>query len=558
MNQTSHSSLPLWQRLTAPHPSIQDVGEKRRASLLASISLVLFPLMALATISGFVFRQSQGMDQIGSTASMGLTITFIITHILARSRYYRVGAGILALIFVVFTVQLAIAETAPLSDVLYSVLPVMFIISIAFFNTRGMWMLFLATMAGMAVIAFFERALDTRLLVQSIGVTASMALLAIIVVRFRDSVERERLSELQSANQELTSIKNELEQRVQERTAGMNIHAMELERYARQMEAVSKVARVIASIQDLNRLLPAIAQVVSEQFGFYHTGIFLLDERGEYAILQAANSEGGQHMLKRGHRLRAGATGIVGTAAGQGEARIALDVGSDAVYFNNPDLPETRSEIALPLKVGSQIVGVLDVQSKEVGAFKEEDIAVLGILADQISVAIENARLFGETKQALAESQDIYQQYVKRDWSHFARNLKNSGYTFDGIKAFPIEKTPPAPPPNALTLSIKVRGLTIGNVIVRSNNPLHTWSQDEINLAQTAADRAGLGIENFRLLTEAQRRASKERTIGEIASRIGTSVDARAIMQTAVEELGRILPGSEIVLQFQEKKSNDN
>jgi GAF domain-containing protein len=374
--------------------------------------------------------------------------------------------------------------------------------------------------------------------------------LSALINRLRQIASQARTNELNqiTANEELLQLKRSLETRVVERTA-------DLERRAEQMETIASTARSITAMQELEQLLPSICRVVSEKFGFYHTGIFLLDERSEYAVLQAANSEGGQQMLQRGHRLRVGTTGIVGTVAGQGEARIALDVGADAVYFNNPDLPETRSEMALPLNIGSQTVGILDVQSKEIGAFKKEDIAVLGVLADQISVAIENARLFSQTKQALADSQTIYQQYVQQDWVHFSRSLKHKGYAYDGIKAAPLEAAPPSPPPHALTIPIKIRGLTIGSVTIRSNNPLRTWSQNEINLAQTAADRAGLGIENFRLLTEAQRRAAKERTISDITSRIGTSVDLRAIMQAAVEELGRVMPGSEVVLQFHEQKT---
>jgi hypothetical protein len=258
-------------------------------------------------------------------------------------------------------------------------------------------------------------------------------------------------------------------------------------------------------------------------------------------------------MLKRGHRLRVGTTGIVGAAAGYGKARIALDVGADAVYFNNPDLPETRSEMAVPLKIGSQTVGILDVQSKETGAFKDEDIAVLDILANQISIAIENARLFSQTRQALAESQAIYEQYVKQDWARFARAVKHSGYAYDGIKSTPLDNEPPAPPSRALTVPIRIRGLIIGNVSVQSNDPLRAWSQDEVNLAQAAAERAGLAIENVRLLTEAQRRAAKERIVGEITSRVSASVDVREIMQTAVEELGRAMAGSEVILQFREQ-----
>lgn len=345
------------------------------------------------------------------------------------------------------------------------------------------------------------------------------------------------------ANEELLQLKNSLETRITERTT-------ELERRASQMETVSSVAQSITAMQELEQLLPAICEVVSEKFGFYHAGIFLLDDRSEYAVLQAANSLGGREMLKRGHRLRVGATGIVGIVAAQGEARIALDVGADAAYFNNPDLPETRSEMALPLTIGEQIVGVLDVQSREVGAFKDEDIAVLGILANQVSVAIENARLFSQTKQALADSQATYQQYIKQDWTHFARTLKHNGYIYDGIKAAPLNNAPTPAPAHALTVPIKIRGLTIGNVTIRSSDPLRTWSQDETNLAQAAAERAGLAIENFRLLDDAQRRAAKERTVSEVTARISASVDVREIMQTAVEELGRTLPGSQVILQL--------
>jgi GAF domain-containing protein len=371
--------------------------------------------------------------------------------------------------------------------------------------------------------------------------------LNVLIWRLRNIANQARRNELAqiSANAELLQLKQSLETRVNQRTS-------EVERRAAQLEAIASVARSITAVQDLHELLPSICRTVSEQFKIYHTGIFLLDDRGEYAVLEAANSEGGQVMLKRGHRLRVGATGIVGTVAGQGKARIALDVGADAAYFDNPDLPETRSEMALPLIVGTQIVGILDVQSKELGAFKEEDIAVLGTLANQISIAIENARLFSQTKQSLADSQSLYQQFVKQDWARFARTVKSSGYSYDGIKLTPLGKTPaPASQPNALNVSIKIRGLTVGSITIQSTNPLRVWTQSEINLAQTAAERAGLAVENFRLLTEAQRRAAKERTVGEITARIGSSVNVREIIQTAVEELGRNLPGAEVVLQFE-------
>jgi GAF domain-containing protein len=264
----------------------------------------------------------------------------------------------------------------------------------------------------------------------------------------------------------------------------------------------------------------------------------------------ASNSEGGQKMLRRGHRLRVGAAGIVGYVAAQGDARIALDVGADAVFFNNPDLPATRSELALPLKTGEQTIGVLDVQSEDVGVFSQDDIATLGILADQVAVAIENARLFRQTNLSLIDSQTVYQQFIKQNWGSFTNTVKKSGYSYDGIRTIPVEGTPSSTRPNAMKISIRIRGLPVGTITLQSSNPMRTWSPGEIQLAEAAAERAGLAIENYRLLSDAQRRASKERTIGEINAHISSSVNINSILQTAVEELGRTLTGSDVVLQF--------
>jgi signal transduction histidine kinase/putative methionine-R-sulfoxide reductase with GAF domain len=177
----------------------------------------------------------------------------------------------------------------------------------------------------------------------------------------------------------------------------------DLERRSVQLEAAAQVAREATAIRDVNQLLDETVRLISERFGFYHAAIFLVDEKGEYAVLRAASSEGGQQMLARVHKLRVGRVGIVGYVAGSGEPRIALDVGKDAVFFSNPDLPETRSEMALPLKVQERTIGVLDVQSTEAKAFGEEDVTVLQTMADQVAIALENARLFQAVEQELGE-----------------------------------------------------------------------------------------------------------------------------------------------------------
>jgi HAMP domain-containing protein/putative methionine-R-sulfoxide reductase with GAF domain len=213
-------------------------------------------------------------------------------------------------------------------------------------------------------------------------------------------------------SEQMRRLISDLEGQVSARTVELTSRSQELEvlaaqeqRRASQLQAIAQVSTIINAVQSTEELLPRITQVISEQFGYYHVGIFLLNEDGRWAVLNAANSEGGKKMLARNHRLRVGGAGIVGYVTSTSLPRIALDVGDDAYFFDNPDLPNTRSEMAVPLKLGKTIIGALDVQSEKAGAFSQSDVELLSVLADQVSVAIENARSYERTQKALAEAQ---------------------------------------------------------------------------------------------------------------------------------------------------------
>lgn len=373
--------------------------------------------------------------------------------------------------------------------------------------------------------------------------------------------------ELSLSNQALNGLRVDLEKRVEERTS-------ELKKRATQLEAVSSVARTIASVQDIDTLLPAITRLVSQQFGFYHVGIFLLDQQRRNAVLSAANSQGGRQMLGRQHRLPLDSHSIVGYATLHGEPRIALDVGTDSIYFNNPDLPDTRSEMAIPLRVAGEVIGALDVQSTETNAFSQEDINVLTTLADQVAIAIENARLFGEAKKALGESQTMFEKYTQQEWSNFARQVKPNGFVFDGKQVLPLDNNPRREPIKAviqtgslslekasatIAIPIKLRGQTVGVLDVRSKKGQRHWKPDEIAMLEAAAERAALALENARLVESAQRRAARERAIGDISTRIGAVGNLESILQTAVEELGRKIGGAtEVTLEIGSDDGENN
>ncbi len=348
-----------------------------------------------------------------------------------------------------------------------------------------------------------------------------------------------------------------LERRVKDRTAALEAASSTATRRAAQFEAITQVTRAISSIRNMDELMPLVASVISQYFGFYHVGIFLNDEHQENTWLIAANSEGGRRMLQRHHNLKIGAQGIVGYVAAQGESRVARSVGEDAVFFNNPDLPETKSEAALPLRRGPDVAGVLDVQSTKEDAFTSEDLSILAILADQVSLAMENTRLFETTRRSLMEAETLYRQYVQEAWARLPQEGQVIGYRYTARGAAPITTAQEAATAQAavgsqrpgeatpIVVPIKLRGETIGSLVVQAQRP-GGWSQDQVELAQAVAERVALSAENARLFDETSRRAERERLVTEITSRIRSSNDPDEMIRTAVEELRNALGATEI------------
>jgi GAF domain-containing protein len=190
-----------------------------------------------------------------------------------------------------------------------------------------------------------------------------------------------------------------------------------MQRRAWHLEAGADVVRVISSIFDVDQLVYRAVRLISEKFGFYHTGLFLVTSSSDVAVLKAASSEGGQQMLAKGHQLRRG-EGMVGWVVEHAEPRISLDVGEDAVHFDNPFLPATRSEAALPLQIADRVIGVLDVQSTEANAFDDDDLRSFAYLADQLAVTVENARRFAQEIGVLEATSPFYRMTQRMAAAH--------------------------------------------------------------------------------------------------------------------------------------------
>lgn len=382
------------------------------------------------------------------------------------------------------------------------------------------------------------------------------------------TIARENEQKQIKTNRELLQLQTSLEERVAARTQELQETSAQLVKRAEELEAVAEISRALASIQNIDELLPAIVNSINERLGYYHAGIYLLNEARDYVVLNAASSAGGQLLLKNQHRLRVEPDSLVGFAASRGKARVVRGVELDATFRAVPELPETKSEAALPLMAGTQLIGVLDVQSTQPDAFSDPDINILNTLGSQIAISIQNARSFDETHRALAEAENIYQQFVQQGWKRISREQPNLGYKFSQAGLTPLKvrgeslklestasTTSQEDQANLLSVPIKLRGQTIGMMRVRPTKLSRKWDEGEMAMIQATVERAALALETARLLEDSQHRAAKERLIGEISSKISASVDLDNILQTAAKELGLAISDSEVVVRFQTPES---
>jgi GAF domain-containing protein/HAMP domain-containing protein len=359
---------------------------------------------------------------------------------------------------------------------------------------------------------------------------------------------------------EIAEVVGSLQQRVEERT-------QELERRAASLEATAEVAQNAASVLDVQELLSLVTALISERFGFYHVGVFMLDEAGEYAILRAANSAGGQRMLSRGHRLRVGETGLVGYVTGRGQPRIALDVaderlrGADAIHFDNPDLPETRSEIALPLRARGEILGALDVQSVEPGAFGREDVALLQTLADQVALAISNAQLFQQVQASLEAELRAYGQLGRGAWEELLRARSGISYRYRQGHVVSLDgdahagqraegRSDDSQDLAALEIPVQVRGHVIGTIRAQKPEGAGEWSGEDLTLMETMAESFGQALESARLYQDTQDRAAREQLLGEVVARMRESLDVETVLKTTASEVRQALDLDSLVIRL--------
>lgn len=538
------------------------------------IFVILINLFLLPLVIGLFGEESRNIPAL-FVLSINLILEIISLYYALRG---KVGmAKLIVPLALIMAIAIIAVNTNGLRDISIVGLPLVLVIAALLLGKRAMWVVAPIAVITALVIAVLD--LTSGRAITKVGIDDAIIIIVLLVgcsAIIQALINRltETINKLQEnekiqleENRELNELRQSLEERVNQRTAELDTANQFNLRRARQFEAISQVVKAISSIQDLDTLMPRITQVISEQFNTYHTGIFLLDKEREFAVLRASNSMGGQKMLERGHKLQVGQTGIVGFVTATGRARIALDVGTDAAYFDNPDLPDTRSEIALPLRYSGQVIGALDVQSLDANAFGQDDIEALTTLADQVAVTINNTLILEEARKSLNESQSAFGNFTRDSWKIMQPKSLGLGFQLKESVITPLDQpltgkhiqeavasgaTVISDKDNGgsnLTIPIRLRGKTIGIINLRTAQQKLT--SDDADIAESVTERLSLAIETALLIQTTQHRADVERITSDISSRINSSTRFETILQTAAQELSRALGGSDVLVQIE-------
>lgn len=523
MMQTSSTPPTIWTRLIEPHASVQSVGERRSARILAGISLVLI-LITLVFV-GWSLTNDPRMA-LSALPAAGL---FAVTYALSRTRWVAPGAWLLVFGLAAINFVLVFFETDPaqiVSDLPFMLIPV--VLAALLLNVGGSIAVGAATVIGLLALPLFVPGLALGDYAAQLAGVFLIALLGVATSRFRQG----DVETIEKQAEELTHYSESLQDE------------------ARALMTTAQVGQAIAGTRELSQLLKQVVNLIIERFpAFYHAQVFLVDDIGEFAELRESTGEAGRTLLERGHKLGVGSQSVIGQVTSAGKALVVRDTDIDPTHRRNELLANTRSEMALPLIASGRVIGALDIQSLNPNAFGESDVRVFQTMADQLAIAIENARLFERAQRDLQEIEMLNRRLTGEGWRSFQQNQRGRTLGFEasqsGVKPLPAGGAEPAKPDqpgegNTVRMPLVVRGESIG-VLDVSPRSGEAPSADVQAVLQAVAERVALALDSSRLSESALRQAEREQVLGRLSAELQATTDLDVILRVAAREASRAL-----------------
>lgn len=495
---------------------------------------ILHTLFLIVAIFGLVFSlllyrsAAQNQTYVILWGAIGLLLTCLVLFTLRRISYWVRSIISLAIIFVF--ANLVYFNSGWTGVALILLLVFSFLSTTLLYQTPSRVGLFLSltTLLVWATLRFTNIISGSGLTssLSSVALDLLLVLLAGLCFNMIISSLKNKYLEIDQKNAELISQKNAMQDQMQ-------VQTQTLERRVSQLRTAADITKTISSVIEPQVLIRQVADALKNQFSLYYVGIFLVDSMKEFAVLQYGTGEAGRRMMANRHRLAVGGYSMIGWTTQTRKARIALDIGNEAVHFDNPFLPETRSELALPIATTSNLYGALTIQSEHAGFFDENDIIVLQSIADSLAIALENNSSFEKTQKALEEIRVLNKAYVQQAWGEAIKTHGNLEANY---------LNPEQPENKSENKLVKVplylREEIIGEIELEMVGD--KLSSEDQEFLRSISDQTSSALENARLIDETQRAAANEQKLNTLSTQFSRALTIEEILRTAVTEFGKL------------------
>jgi len=530
-----------------PNKASESAAARGRAIVLLDKILQVMLLGATTIVfTGFLVYLPRAASNIFATIASFAILAALTFLVIYRDLRYETRAAIAMLGF--FLVAYLLYRQSGFGIITIPVVFAMFYFSGFFLGWKGLCVSLICWAAAVAmyvwmspahldVLMFSTPNLDNAgkwiLTISTLLITAGSIIGSQIALasNFRTSLEQG-----EEIAAELSRAQNSIEQQLQERTLYYQRHLL-------QGRVAAEISGSISSILNQQQLLQTVADLMKDRFDLYYVGVFVLDAERKFAVLRAGTGEAGKKMLAAHHSLPVGGSSMIGWSVLNRQPRIALDTGAEAIRFNNPYLPQTRSELALPIIAKGEALGALSVQSTQPNAFDEDDIAILQGIADSLGATLENARLYQQTENALNEVRAISNEFITASWSATVKEYGGLEYQFeDPLVTLKEEGSATHEFP------LLLRDQVIGYLTVE--NDAAELTPDEIAFAEAFTQQTAVALENARLLEETQRHAREEQKLNELSEQFSSARSIEEILRSAVTGLGKLPSVDEVSIHL--------
>ncbi len=359
---------------------------------------------------------------------------------------------------------------------------------------------------------------------------------------------------------QLNDLIHTLEHKVAERTQGI--------------ETAATLSEKLVAILNLEQLFEELVSRIHNAFGYYYVGAYLVDEDQQNLVIAAGTGQAGFEMKKAHHTLSMNKPNSLITRAARTGQTITIDnVLEMKDWVSNPFLPDTRSEMTIPIILDGAVVGVLDVQENIIAGLDASDANLLRLLTNQVAVAIRNARLFFEVETALAEAQAVQEQYLQKSWDKTSVVSEVRQYLYAQPTATPLDEetqqnlvkaqqnvserqqavvvTDDNGIKGTSTIApIILRDKAIGTLQLHTSNLDQAWDEDDLTMLETIAEQFAQTAENLRLFDQTRQRAGREQTIREITDKMRAATNIEELIRTAATQLGEHLFAGHAVVEL--------